>query len=55
MESDTMSLHDDTRLALERPISRRSVLRAGLGLAAAAAGVGALGAMSCRQSVTPAS
>jgi membrane-associated phospholipid phosphatase len=37
-----MSSHDDLRLALERPISRRSVLRAGLGLAAAATGLGAL-------------
>src|ERR671938_1231888 len=41
-ESETMSSHDDIRLALERPISRRSVLRAGLGLAAAATGLGAL-------------
>src|SRR5947209_9185108 len=37
-----MPPHDDTRLAFDRPISRRSVLRTGLGLAAAAAGVGAL-------------
>src|SRR2546423_8816436 len=37
-----MPSHDDSKPALERPISRRSVLRAGLGLAAAAAGVGAL-------------
>src|SRR5947207_2436497 len=37
-----MSLHDDSRLAFERPISRRGVLRAGLGLAATAAGLGAL-------------
>src|SRR5947209_19971778 len=41
-ESDTMPPYDDSEPAFERPLSRRSVLRAGLGLAAAAAGLGAL-------------
>jgi hypothetical protein len=42
MESETMSLYDDSKPSFERPISRRSLLRAGLGLATTAAGLGAL-------------